>query len=151
MRYESGDEAGSGAVGSVRVPVGADRGDRMADVTKHEDRRAREYEPDGVSRRRRREDALQEMLEHGSRNFRQYRRRASIAFVALTLMSTAGVYWGWESSRAGRSARETQCDREPVSSKVADAAYAVRHALPRESRITKEELARFHRQAPRCP
>lgn len=35
--------------------------------------------------KRRREDLLEELLEHGSRNFRRYRRRAYIAFAVLAV------------------------------------------------------------------
>lgn len=47
-------------------------------------------EPTGPMRRR--EDELEELLEHGSRNFRQYRRRAYAAFVGLALMSAAAIF-----------------------------------------------------------
>lgn len=53
---------------------------------------------------------------------------------------------------SGRQAKVTQCDREPVIAKVADAAYAVRRALPSYSRITQAEIRQFKAQAPKgCP
>jgi hypothetical protein len=54
-------------------------------------------------------------------------------------------------SQEGQKARATQCEREPVIAKVADAAYAVRRALPADNRITSDELKLFHARAPRCP
>lgn len=55
-------------------------------------------------------------------------------------------------SASGRQAKVTQCQREPVISKVADAAYAVRRALPADARITAREIDQFKAQAPKgCP
>lgn len=52
----------------------------------------------------------------------------------------------------GQKARATQCLRDPVSQKIASAAFAVRRALPPASRITPEELAHFKATAPKgCP
>lgn len=41
---------------------------------------------------RRREDELEELLEHGSRNFRRYRRRAMAAFAILALTNAWALY-----------------------------------------------------------
>jgi hypothetical protein len=57
-----------------------------------------------------------------------------------------------QQANAGQNARQTQCDREPVIKKLGLAAYAVRESLPEESRVTREELARFLGQSPKgCP
>lgn len=42
---------------------------------------------------RRREDELEELLEHGSRNFRRYRRRAMIGYAILVIAGAAMGYW----------------------------------------------------------
>lgn len=48
---------------------------------------------------RRREDMLTDLLEHGSENFRRYRRWALVAFVVLTLANAFALYWTWSISR----------------------------------------------------
>lgn len=74
----------------------------------------------------------------------------ALLVAALSFLLSA---WVWvEGGQVGRAARETQCDREPVMRKIAQAAYAVRDALPSRTRIATTELARFMRQAPKdCP
>jgi hypothetical protein len=52
---------------------------------------------------RRREDALEELLEHGSRNFRRYRRRATVAFVGLAVANAIGF---WKIDQNADRARE---------------------------------------------
>lgn len=61
--------------------------------------RARRHRDQEGSPRRRREDelaayaeALEELLEHGSRNFRRYRKRAYLAFVALAAANALALY-----------------------------------------------------------
>lgn len=58
---------------------------------------------------RRREDELEayaeqleELLEHGSRNFRRYRRRAMLVFAMLTIMSTLALFFAVNNARQGR-------------------------------------------------
>lgn len=73
---------------------------------------------------------------------------ALLAAASILLSALLWVQGGAE----GRKARETQCDREPVTRKIAQAAYAVRENLPRGTRITPGELERFMAQAPKgCP
>lgn len=61
---------------------------------------------------RRREDELEELLEHGSRNFRRYRRRAYLAFAILAVASAVALVWvGKTAERAGSLAREVQSQR----------------------------------------
>lgn len=57
-----------------------------------------------------------------------------------------------DQAKAGNSAKMTQCARNPVSQKLALAAYAVRHNLPERSRITAAELEAFKKTSPKnCP
>lgn len=49
----------------------------------------------------------------------------------------------------GQEAKRTQCLRNPVSQKLALAAYAVRRSLPPESRVTLRELEDFKRTRPK--
>ena len=87
---------------------------------------------------------------------------ASIALVVVTVLVAAQIVAFMvliplasqvsAQSEAGQQAKRTQCARDPVSQKLALAAYAVRRALPAESRITPEELARFKKTRPKnCP
>jgi hypothetical protein len=74
----------------------------------------------------------------------------ALASFGLTLLLVLSA--NEERADTGVSARDQQCDREPVSAKIARAAYAVRESLPAKDRITKEELERFLRAGPRdCP
>ena len=61
---------------------------------------------------RRREDELEELLEHGSRNFRRYRRRAYAGFAILAASSTVALLWVADTAdRAGVLAQEIQRQR----------------------------------------
>lgn len=81
----------------------------MGDEIRHHGRRR----SDGVSENgehRRREDELateneylQELLEHGSRNFRRYRRRAYLAFVGLALANAFAIYLAVHNGKAANS------------------------------------------------
>lgn len=79
------------------------------------------------------------------------------ALAALgVLMASASVFLSVglyvQGGIQGRQARRTQCDREPVQRKIAEAAFAVRRSLPLRTRITADELRRFMAQAPKgCP
>lgn len=78
------------------------------------------------------------------------------ALVLASSMNVAGlvIVFAKLSSQAndGAHARMTQCDREPVTRKLAQTAFEVRGQLPSKLRISQAELDRFMRQAPRnCP
>lgn len=85
--------------------------------------------------------------------------RVVIALAAMMIaVGFAGgtVVWALMTNReradSGMLARDLQCAREPVASKIARAAYAVRKSLPAQDRITKAELARFLAAGPKdCP
>jgi hypothetical protein len=59
--------------------------------------------------RRRREDELEELLAHGSRNFRQYRRRAIAGFVILMLGTAAALAGIVDGQRRNRTAIRVSC------------------------------------------
>jgi hypothetical protein len=48
---------------------------------------------------------LQDILEHGSLNFRRYRRRAMVGFLVLVAASTLEGFWLWQQSQAIQTER----------------------------------------------
>lgn len=58
---------------------------------------------------KRREDVLEELLQHGSRNFRAYRRKAYAAFTLLTAASVIALIWLSNTSHDGEVAKDALC------------------------------------------
>lgn len=56
-------------------------------------------------------DKLQDIIDHGSRNFRRYRRRATIVLVLLSLTNGLALYWQWDTQRATARATKEACIR----------------------------------------
>jgi hypothetical protein len=90
----------------------------------HYRRRDDDYSPDGLPRRR--EDELEELLEHGSRNFRRYRRRAMTAFVGLTAANAIAIYLAVDNGREARDAIADAAARQSHELAAAGAEVAIR-------------------------
>jgi hypothetical protein len=92
-----------------------------------ERRRDDDYTPDGLPRRR--EDELEELLEHGSRNFRRYRRRAMTAFGIQAAATALALYIAVDNGREGRAAIAVAAARQSDDLADAGAEVAIRACL----------------------
>jgi hypothetical protein len=90
----------------------------------HYRRRDDDYSPDGLPRRR--EDELEELLEHGSRNFRRYRRRAMTAFGLQAAATATALYLAVDNGREARDAIATAAALQSRDLAAAGAEVAIR-------------------------
>ena len=74
---------------------------------------------------------------------------ATVGVAALAPFVVISYNRTGDQAQAGADARKTQCLRNPVSQKLAKAAYAVRFQLPPNARVTREELRDFEATAPK--
>jgi hypothetical protein len=96
-------------------------------------------------------DDHRRLLEHGTDNFRRYRRRAYAMFAVLTIASTAALYWLWSQSHQIQTEREqsirTACvdqnarHRATVAQLDARLRLAVATASPAQARQIRQSRA----------
>jgi hypothetical protein len=89
---------------------------------------------------------LDDIIAHGSRNFRRYRRRAMVVLVLLSLTNAAALYWQWDTQRSTAKAAKAACERSR------EFGPALVDGLERQRTVPPDVIRFYRRTIPKvCP